>query len=329
MATKNRAELKRYFLKNAIPTEGNYADLIDSQLNGVEDGVFKQPGAPLGVIAADQEQRRVLQLHGSSPTEDPDWVLSLNPQQAPGDPATRRAGLGITDGAAGPRLFLDKATGRVGIGTNDPQAELDVRGDARISAKLTVGNKGDNSVLRFEAANHKNAEIGVQDDGDQGFYVRMGPAYRLSVNQNGNVGVGVDLAGAKLHVDGNVRIKSCTIEPTSKSVAIPQEDWQAPVLGHGWLFFGAPYNPVAYFKDSCGVVHLRGLIKGGALSSWKGEKPVFTLPAGYRPAGQELHGVCSNTAIGRVDIASDGRVFVVAGNNLWLSLDGISFRAAS
>ena len=33
MAEKNRDELKGYFLKNAIPTEGNFADLIDSMLN--------------------------------------------------------------------------------------------------------------------------------------------------------------------------------------------------------------------------------------------------------------------------------------------------------
>ena len=44
MATKDRNELKAYFVRNAIPTEGNYADLIDSQLNQAQDGVFKPDG---------------------------------------------------------------------------------------------------------------------------------------------------------------------------------------------------------------------------------------------------------------------------------------------
>ena len=44
MALKNRTDLKSYFVKNAIPTEGNFADLIDSQLNQTQDGVFKPDG---------------------------------------------------------------------------------------------------------------------------------------------------------------------------------------------------------------------------------------------------------------------------------------------
>lgn len=333
MATKSRADLKLYFVKNAIPTEGNYADLIDSQLNRSDDGVFKLTGEPLSVIAADADERRALQLYGDYPAASPDWMISLAPRQDPGDPATGRAGLGVTGGAGGPRLFIDQATGGVGIGTNDPQAALDVAGTARIGAMLTVGNTGANSILRFEAAGKKTAQIGVQDESDQGFFVQTGDAYRLSVNKNGNVGVGVKLASAKLHVDGDLRIKDCNIKPRSSSVDIQQEDWQAPELGNRWVHFGGPYNRVGFFKDSCGVVHLRGLIKSGAFSSPNGDKPLFTLPGGYRPASQELHAVTSNGSnntnpkLGRVDIMPDGKVFVVGGNNGWLSLDGISFRA--
>jgi hypothetical protein len=137
-----------------------------------------------------------------------------------------------------------------------------------------------------------------------------------------------------VRIHATLRIKDCSIEPRSTSIAIQQEDWQVPTLGNGWVDFGGSYSPAAYFKDSCGIVHLRGLIKGGAFSSPGGDKPVFTLPAGYRPAGQELHGACSsgsstdNPRMGRVDITPDGRVFVVGGSNAWITLCGISFRAA-
>src|SRR5690606_25689018 len=121
--------------------------------------------------------------------------------------------------------------------------------------------------------------------------------------------------------------------PRSSTVDIQQEDWQVPELKNGWVNFGLSYNNVAFFKDSCGIVHLRGLIKDGALSSTAGNKPVFTLPAGYWPAAQELHAACNagasttNPRMARVDILPDGKVFVVGGSNDWLSLDGISFRA--
>jgi hypothetical protein len=129
MATKNRSDLKSYFVKNAIPTEGNFADLIDSQLNQTQDGVFKPDGEALSVVAAPGDQKRVLRLYASYPAASPDWMISLHPAQDPANAvATGKTGLGITDGAGKPRLFIDAATGQIGIGTNAPQVALDVAG---------------------------------------------------------------------------------------------------------------------------------------------------------------------------------------------------------
>jgi hypothetical protein len=131
--TKNRKQLKSYFVKNAIPTEGNFADLVDSQLNQAEDGIFKIAGEPLSVVAAAGEQKRVLRLYASYPAANPDWLISLSPAQDPTNPATVRAGFGITDGAGNTRLFIDPATGNLGVGTNDPKDKLHVvDGDVRI-----------------------------------------------------------------------------------------------------------------------------------------------------------------------------------------------------
>src|SRR3954465_3708673 len=99
MANKNRTDLKSYFVKNAIPTEGNFVDLIDSQLNQSQDGVFKPDGDALSMVATPGDQKRVLRLYASYPAVNPDWMISLNPVQ---DPAAAgsvgRLGLGITDG---------------------------------------------------------------------------------------------------------------------------------------------------------------------------------------------------------------------------------------
>lgn len=129
MTTKNRTDLKSYFVKNAIPTEGNFADLIDSQLNQAQDGVFKPDSDALTVVAAPGDQKRVLRLFASYPAANPDWMISLNPVQ---DPATAgsagKLGFGITDGTGKTRLFIDAATGQIGVGTNTPQVAVDVTG---------------------------------------------------------------------------------------------------------------------------------------------------------------------------------------------------------
>lgn len=131
--TKNRNDLKSYFVKNAIPTQGNFADLIDAQLNQSDDGVFKLPGEPLSVVAAGGDQKRVLRLYSTYPAPNPDWLISLNPRQNPTDAASNRPGFGITNAAGATRLFIDAATGNLGVGTNTPAAKLTVKdGDVRI-----------------------------------------------------------------------------------------------------------------------------------------------------------------------------------------------------
>ena len=138
--TKSRQDLKAKFVRNAIPTEQDFKDLIDAPLNQSDDGIFRNSGEPLSIVAGSDAQKRVLRFYGSPPggATAPDWLISLNPGQDPNDAATNRAGFGIADGAGATRLYLD-AAGNLGLGTNDPQAKLHVAGGgARIEGDLTV-----------------------------------------------------------------------------------------------------------------------------------------------------------------------------------------------
>jgi len=102
-----------------------------------------------------------------------------------------------------------------------------------------------------------------------------------------------------------------------------EEAWIVPAFMNGWINFDTTHNPAGYFKDSLGIVHLRGLVKNGTNNT-----TIFTLPVGYRPSNRELQAVQTNlNIIGRVDILADGQVTVVSGSNVWVSLDGITFRA--
>lgn len=97
----------------------------------------------------------------------------------------------------------------------------------------------------------------------------------------------------------------------------------APTLLNSWVNFGGGFNDAGYLKDFSGTVHLRGLVKNGVIGN-----AIFQLPAGYRPANEELQITISNGALGRVDIYPSGDVGATSGSNAWFSLDGITFRAA-
>ena len=100
-------------------------------------------------------------------------------------------------------------------------------------------------------------------------------------------------------------------------------DWVAPTLLGAWVpFVVPPNNPVGYFRDPMGFVHIRGCVQLGAIGT-----PVFTLPAGFRPFGNELLAQPSNGLFGYCAIFVNGDVQPQVGSNVWFSLDGIVFRA--
>jgi hypothetical protein len=132
---KNRSDLKSYFVKNSIPTESNFAELIDGMLNQKDDGIVKLSGDPLSIEAAGELAglQKVINFYAKFQDANPSWSLQLNPRTDPNTPATAKAGFCVADGQSIPRLFIDKTTGNLGVGTITPQARLAVVGAANIS----------------------------------------------------------------------------------------------------------------------------------------------------------------------------------------------------
>ncbi|WHX50565.1 hypothetical protein QNH46_07935 [Paenibacillus woosongensis] len=99
--------------------------------------------------------------------------------------------------------------------------------------------------------------------------------------------------------------------------------WIKPVLLNGWLDYSGVY-PAAFFKDSSGIVHIRGLIKSGATVS---DTIIFTLPPGYRPktANMQIPQVTldsstSTESVGRIMIDTLGHVRVGKASTGFLTL---------
>lgn len=106
------------------------------------------------------------------------------------------------------------------------------------------------------------------------------------------------------------------------------EQWQAPTFQNTWVDFDpTTYNAAGYWRDREGAVRLRGLIKKPT-AGVAGETMVV-LPVGYRPSRTEIFAVLSASALGEVRITAGGLVQFFAGSNAWVTLDGLTFRAAN
>lgn len=361
---RTRAELKVFFKKNAIPTQSNFEDLIESALNQKDDGVVKLPDDPLTLEAAGAEEALLRFSRVDAAGSKPTWLLSQKPAGAPA------AGLAFQDAGGSVRLFLQSGTGNVGIGTTDP-------GDSRL---MIAGPGADVAHVRFASVGAGQLEfVGWVD----GWNINTKtPQKHLYLNRDAadssNVYIGT--AGKELIVHGGTG--AVVVKGVLKADALElqqPEAWQTPALLNSWQQYDGTYNPPAYYKDGLGVVHLRGLVKRlfttpepqppappnlGPIAGnpqlviaaqmrfaaemqqytvlhavWVTQRDqfvglngvvIFQLPPGHRPAFRELRAVMTNPNVaGRLDIDAQGNVIGMTGNSGWFSLDGISFRAAS
>lgn len=167
--TKQRAYLKTRFAYGEIPTQQDFADLIEAGTNQLDDGLAKAGSGPLCIQAGsdpNQPDQPVLSLFSNFKDPSPLCVLRLNPSADPKDATSARPGLGIGDARGMTRLFLDAQTGNVGIGTVAPKAALHV-----VGVGLVIGNVGIGTV-EPKAALHVEG-VGLVSDGD-GYAVPQG-----------------------------------------------------------------------------------------------------------------------------------------------------------
>lgn len=114
-----------------------------------------------------------------------------------------------------------------------------------------------------------------------------------------------------------------TVTTTTAGSSIVVEAFTAPTFLNSWVNFGGAFNNAGYYKDSFGIVHLRGLVKDGVVNT-----PIFTLPAGYRPSATELFPTDSNGAHAQITVSAAGDVVLATGSNVYASIDGMTFKAA-
>ncbi len=225
--TKARQDLRSKFVRNAIPTEQDFKDLIDAQLNQKDDGIFRNPGEPLSIVAGTDPQKRALRLYGDDTGAAPDWLISLNPGQDPSSPATNRRGFGITNSDGTTRFFID-VSGNVGIGTTNPPQKLSIAGGLNID-QLDANDNTLANGLRFGQGSSSGEGIASKRTANGNrfgldFYTDSKP--RMSITNGGAVGIGTTTPADQLDVVGRVR-----------AAALSMGSW--PANEGGYAFIGS------------------------------------------------------------------------------------------
>lgn len=100
----------------------------------------------------------------------------------------------------------------------------------------------------------------------------------------------------------------------------------APTFFNGWSNVGGAWMPAGFWKDSMGMVHIRGVIRMAPGSGGN----IFILPAGLRPsANSQFPSRCGDNKLCYIVVNSNGNVdygsTAGATPDISVSLDGISF----
>ena len=102
-----------------------------------------------------------------------------------------------------------------------------------------------------------------------------------------------------------------------------ESNWHDASYLNGWKTAGD--TPIQYSKTTDGIVHLRGVTKGGSLAD---NAAIINLPVGYRPSKYLYKKALNNSyQIAIVGIDTNGNVTVKSNvDKNWLCLDDISFK---
>ncbi len=174
MSKRNRNTLKKFFSEGALPSEDQFADLIDSTLNMVDEGFSKTPTNGFEVSCQGNMQNLISFFRMADPN-DPLWSISLSPtrntltfQQVGSEEEGRQTVLTLSD------------EGMVGIGQKEPQSALDVAGVAKMEGRMGIAPPVDAALPEQQAvlADGKWHDITPTLRGCHGFEVVAGAGKR-------------------------------------------------------------------------------------------------------------------------------------------------------
>ena len=188
ISSKTRQTIKARFVQNAIPTQDDYADLINASLNQADDGIYKLPNEPLSIVG-NTATPPVLRFYGDASATTWAWQIQLS--------SDNKAGFALVSGDNQTRLFFDTVTGNVGIGTTSPTAKLQVAGTLGVTGGTSLAGltAGATTLTTLTATGATNLAALTTT----GNITMSSDAFYLNISSK-NIGIGTATPAAKLHI---------------------------------------------------------------------------------------------------------------------------------
>lgn len=167
------------------------------------------------------------------------------------------------------------------------------------------------SLAYLDASNNVNVGVGSTGGGDAAGVIIGGSA---AVNT---------IAGTAQTINGTIS-QTGFAKYTGTTSSVPSSVLTSMSLLNSWVYFGSDSTPT-YFKDTNGVVHLKGVVKLGTTLG----AVITNMPAGYRPLANALFPATSNGVFCQIQVGATGDVANVSGtgSTAYVALDGISYLA--
>lgn len=213
MTAKNRRELKQKFRTGAQPTAQDYADVLDSGFNGLDDGINKplEPYLPVR-IKGNGAGLNILDFYNDDTHH---WRISLL--------ANNDSGYNIADPSGRSHFFMEDGTGNIGLGMSKPKGKLHInQADDAGDAVYIEDFKNDATPTRITNAGniYVRSEVTEGEVDDANFYV------------NGDTRVvseGADASFFHINRHGGISFNALT------DALQPQIDMHCPMNLHGAL----------------------------------------------------------------------------------------------
>ena len=172
MAQRSRVELQDLFKQGAKPTGDDFKDFIESTLNLRDDDIAQlleasnsinlesllaKARGTLKITAFETDEKLVDFYAGDTKT----WSISQNPSGT-------NPGFNLST-EEGSRLFIEKSTGRVGIGTIQPAVKLEVNGHFKLKNGASINEFSTDGTLSDNSHNAVPTEQAVKTYVDASF----------------------------------------------------------------------------------------------------------------------------------------------------------------
>jgi hypothetical protein len=138
----DRKQLKSFFQKGNLPDQNAFEKLIDSTFNKADDLLdINEDG--MMIYPSENGKEKLLSFFENKDDADATWVMVIAKKPTLGISInkivqSRQKDNSQVEKKEIPSLFIQKEEGKVGIGTNQPKEQLDVKG--KIASEGRVGN---------------------------------------------------------------------------------------------------------------------------------------------------------------------------------------------